>query len=183
MKCDLIVSCHLGLSLRCHTKLTLYISSGTVPNWAVASHPVRVIASGRPAFTLYRAPWSNNVSGNVSKQYNVHTNMYLANLNLPHGKLQQEFFVHFHSTSQHASSSEQFCVLYKEVSISNPLTFAERYWITHQWLRKMDWSLWLCIERRHLFSYFTTCQASWQPSAGGNLLPYWPQGKLFLPPM
>ncbi|KAH9920179.1 uncharacterized protein B0H18DRAFT_881265 [Fomitopsis serialis] len=48
------------------------------------------------------------------KQYNAHTNMYLANLNLPHEKLQQEFFIRFHSTSQHASSSEQFHALYKD---------------------------------------------------------------------
>ncbi|KAH9828836.1 uncharacterized protein C8Q71DRAFT_863691 [Rhodofomes roseus] len=86
----------------------------TVPKWAARNHPVRETANGRPAFTLYAAAWSDDVSGNVSKQFNLHTNMYLANLNLPHEKLQQEFFIRFHSTSQHASSSEQFTALYKE---------------------------------------------------------------------
>ncbi|KAH9837655.1 uncharacterized protein C8Q71DRAFT_856855 [Rhodofomes roseus] len=87
----------------------------TVPKWATISHPKRDIAQGRPMFTLYASCWSDDVSGNTSKQYNPHTNIYLANLNLPHEKLQQEFFVRFHSTSQHASSSEQFCALDNDI--------------------------------------------------------------------
>ena len=94
-----------------------YLVLCPVPGWAVAKHPVRAVANGRPAFTLYATTWSDDVSGNISKQYNAHTNMYLANLNLPHEKLQQEFFVRFHSTSQHASSSEQFCALTKDMFV------------------------------------------------------------------
>lgn len=60
--------------------------------------------------------WSDNVSGNVSKQYNAHTNTYVANLNVPQDKLNQEYFVHFHSTSQFASSSKQIAALAKEMS-------------------------------------------------------------------
>ncbi|KAJ7104568.1 hypothetical protein C8R43DRAFT_1092216 [Mycena crocata] len=71
-------------------------------------HPLREKAQGRPLFRLRIMPWSDDVSGNVSKQYNPHTNMYVANLNLPHQKLQQEYFIRFASTSPHASSSEQF---------------------------------------------------------------------------
>lgn len=69
-------------------------------------------------FTLYTSCWSDNVSGNTSKQYNPHTNIYLANANLPHEKLQQEFFMHFHSMLQHASSSEQFCALENNMYMS-----------------------------------------------------------------
>ncbi|KAI0692911.1 hypothetical protein BC835DRAFT_1520799 [Cytidiella melzeri] len=50
---------------------------------------------------------SNDVSGNRSKQYNAHTNVYSANLNLPHHKLQQEYFVRFSSTSPTATALEQ----------------------------------------------------------------------------
>jgi hypothetical protein len=70
-------------------------------------NPVRKIANGRPAFTLLAMVWSDDVSGNVSKQYNPHTNVYLANASLPHDKFSQEYFIHFCSTSPHASSSEQ----------------------------------------------------------------------------
>ena len=51
--------------------------------------------------------WADDVSGNRSKQYNAHTNVYTANLNLPHRKLQQEYFVRFCSTSTNASALEQ----------------------------------------------------------------------------
>ncbi|KAH9942016.1 hypothetical protein B0H21DRAFT_811258 [Amylocystis lapponica] len=78
------------------------------PKWAnEMPHPVRTIAEGRPTFTLRMMCWSDDVSGNRTKQFNAHTNVYLANINLPHEKLQQEYFVRFCSTSQHASSSEQ----------------------------------------------------------------------------
>ncbi|KAJ7790769.1 hypothetical protein B0H14DRAFT_3161240 [Mycena olivaceomarginata] len=74
-------------------------------------HPLREKACGRPMFRLRVMPWSDDVSGNVSKQYNAHTNMYVTNLNLPHQKLAQEYFVRFTSTSPHASSSELFVAL------------------------------------------------------------------------
>ncbi|KAI0728282.1 hypothetical protein C8Q72DRAFT_875862 [Fomitopsis betulina] len=63
-------------------------------------HPVRAIAAKRPAFTVRLMPW-------VDDQYNAHTNIYVANINLLHNKLKQEYFIRFCSTSQHASSSEQ----------------------------------------------------------------------------
>ncbi|KAJ7115666.1 hypothetical protein C8R44DRAFT_880092 [Mycena epipterygia] len=74
-------------------------------------HPLREKANGKPIFRLRVMPWSDDVSGNVSKQYNAHTNVYVTNLNLPHQKLSQEYFVRFCSTSPHASSSEQFVAL------------------------------------------------------------------------
>ncbi|KAJ7836514.1 hypothetical protein B0H13DRAFT_1913006 [Mycena leptocephala] len=80
------------------------------PNYPMP-HPLREKARRRPMFRLRIMPWSDDVSGNVSKQYNAHTNMYVTNLNLPHQKLQQEYFVRFASTSPHASSSEQFVAL------------------------------------------------------------------------
>ncbi|KAJ7792622.1 hypothetical protein B0H14DRAFT_3094163 [Mycena olivaceomarginata] len=74
-------------------------------------HPTRVIAQGRPVFVLRIMPWADDVSGNRSKQYNPHMNMYLANLNIPHKQLAQEYFVRFCSTSQHSGSLEQFDAL------------------------------------------------------------------------
>ncbi|EPQ60241.1 hypothetical protein GLOTRDRAFT_112937 [Gloeophyllum trabeum ATCC 11539] len=86
--------------------------SEAAPAWTrEMPHPVRRIANGRHAFTLFVTPWSDDVSGNVSKQYNPHVNLYLANSTLPHQKLAQEFFIRFASTSQHASSSEQLDAL------------------------------------------------------------------------
>ncbi|KAJ7868986.1 hypothetical protein B0H14DRAFT_2346333 [Mycena olivaceomarginata] len=74
-------------------------------------HPVREIAQGRPVFVLRIMPWADDVSGNRSKQYNAHMNMYIANINLPHKLLSQEYFVRFWATLQYASSPEQFDAL------------------------------------------------------------------------
>ena len=78
-------------------------------------HPVREIADGRPAFSIHIMPWADDVSGNRSKQYNAHMNMYATNVNLPHRKLSQEYFVRFCSTSSHASSSEMFDALAEDL--------------------------------------------------------------------
>ncbi|KAJ7443535.1 hypothetical protein FB451DRAFT_1189993 [Mycena latifolia] len=71
-------------------------------------NPIRTIAKGRPVFSIRIIPWSDDVSRNVSKQFNPHMNVYMASANLPHRKVSQEYFVCFCSTSPHASSGEQF---------------------------------------------------------------------------
>lgn len=78
-------------------------------------NPTRNIAKGRPVFTLRIMPWCDDVSGNVSKQYNAHTNIYATNANLPHLKLAQEYFVRFCTTSPHASSLELFEALSEDL--------------------------------------------------------------------
>ncbi|KAJ6626090.1 hypothetical protein B0H10DRAFT_2174002 [Mycena sp. CBHHK59/15] len=86
------------------------------PSWAQnMPNPVRKIAKGRPVFSVRIIPWSDDVSGNVSKQYNPHVNIYMANANLPHRKVSQEYFVRFCSTSPHASSGEQFEALSEDL--------------------------------------------------------------------
>ncbi|KAF7375525.1 hypothetical protein MSAN_00440700 [Mycena sanguinolenta] len=61
-----------------------------------------------PMRKLMVSPWADDVSGNQSKQYNKHMNMYTGNGCLPGRLLQQEFHVHYISSSPHASSAEQF---------------------------------------------------------------------------
>ncbi|KAF7371507.1 hypothetical protein MVEN_00005500 [Mycena venus] len=86
------------------------------PEWVQKMpNPVRKIANGRPVFSLRIIPWSDDVSGNVSKQYNPHMNVYMANACLPHRKVSQEYFIRFCSTSPHASSGEQFEALAEDL--------------------------------------------------------------------
>ncbi|KAF5384429.1 hypothetical protein D9615_003465 [Tricholomella constricta] len=72
---------------------------------------LRETSKGKPLFRIRVMVWSDDVSGNVSKQYNAHTNVYVTNVNIPHRISSQEYFVRFCSTSPHASSSEQFVAL------------------------------------------------------------------------
>lgn len=63
-------------------------------------------------------PWCDDVSGNVSKQFNPHTNIYIVNASLPHEHLVQEYFIRFSSTSPHASSCEQMTALMRNLCVS-----------------------------------------------------------------
>lgn len=76
---------------------------------------LRSIGGGKPMFRIRVTLWSDDVSGNQSKQYNAHTNTCIVNLNIPHRVSAQEFFVRFCSTSQHASSSEQLAALVNDL--------------------------------------------------------------------
>ena len=77
-------------------------------------NPDRVAAKGKPLFSLRIMPWADDASGNQSKQYNPHMNLCIQNLGVPHERLRHQYFVRFGSTSQHASSGEQFTALLKE---------------------------------------------------------------------
>ncbi|KAH9922979.1 uncharacterized protein B0H18DRAFT_878929, partial [Fomitopsis serialis] len=82
-------------------------------------NPLRDIAKGRRMYTSYVKAWGDDVSGNKSKQYNEHTNIYLAHANLPHTKLSQEYFVRFCSTSPHANAGAQFDAMVDSVTGAN----------------------------------------------------------------
>ncbi|KAJ7266270.1 hypothetical protein C8J57DRAFT_1069087 [Mycena rebaudengoi] len=86
-------------------------------------NPLREIAGGDDLYVVMVPIWADDVSGNKSKQYNKHINMYMANSNLPGQLLQQEYFVRFVSTSPHATSPEQFSAIKEQIqdTHTNPI--------------------------------------------------------------
>ncbi|KAJ7885740.1 hypothetical protein B0H14DRAFT_3734848 [Mycena olivaceomarginata] len=72
-------------------------------------NPMRkLVGDDEDLYVVMVSPWADDVSGNRSKQYNKHMNMCAGNGCLPGRLLQQEYHVHYISTSPNASSAEQF---------------------------------------------------------------------------
>jgi hypothetical protein len=75
----------------------------------------KLVDDDEDLFVIMVSPWADDVSGNRSKQYNKHMNMYTGNGCLPGRLLQQEFHVHFVCSSPHASSAEQFAAFRDDI--------------------------------------------------------------------
>ncbi|KAJ3796555.1 hypothetical protein GGU11DRAFT_746008 [Lentinula aff. detonsa] len=82
---------------------------GNVIPWAEGSsnipempNSLRPLADGDDLYVIMMPLWCDDVSGNKSKQYNKHINIYSVNGSLPGQLLQQEYFVNFISTSPHS---------------------------------------------------------------------------------
>jgi hypothetical protein len=68
---------------------------------------------------VYSVPliiFMDNVSGNISKQWNKHHTIYMSNANLLREMLEKEFCVRFVSLSPHASPMELMRAMKESVS-------------------------------------------------------------------
>ncbi|EDR00603.1 uncharacterized protein LACBIDRAFT_334078 [Laccaria bicolor S238N-H82] len=81
---------------------------------------------GDPLYTILIDKWHNDVSGNISKSYNLHYNTYIAVRNPPRKLLQQEFNVHFVCSSPNAEPSEQAAAV-KEANKATHLNPVQTY--------------------------------------------------------
>ncbi|KAG8927112.1 hypothetical protein FRC02_008455 [Tulasnella sp. 418] len=69
-------------------------------------NPVRQVAKGRVVYSVPLIIFMDDVSGNVSKQWNKHYNIYMSNGSLPREALDKEFCTRFVTTSPHVPPME-----------------------------------------------------------------------------
>lgn len=69
-------------------------------------HPFREKACGRMVYSVPIIIFMDDVSGNISKQWNKHHVVYMSNGNLPREMIDKEFCIRFVSSSLHATPME-----------------------------------------------------------------------------
>jgi len=69
-------------------------------------NPLRKKSGGRLVLSVPLIIFIDDVSGNVSKQWNKHHVVYMSNAAMPRQMLEKEFCVRFVSSSPHASPLE-----------------------------------------------------------------------------
>src|ERR1700679_588153 len=103
------------LSPKALFKLTVISDTSTAKYANTMPNPDRILADGEPFYTSFIDYFGDDVSGNESKSWNKHWNIYFSHRNLPHHMLQQEYHVHFLSTSPFTSVSEQYSTLKEQI--------------------------------------------------------------------
>ncbi|KAG2132739.1 uncharacterized protein EDB93DRAFT_1255149 [Suillus bovinus] len=81
-------------------------TSTSQPFAAKMPNPLREKSNGRLVLTVPQIIFMDDVSGNVSKQWNKHHAVYMSNASMPCEMLEKEFCVRFVSSSPHASPME-----------------------------------------------------------------------------
>ncbi|KAG1898288.1 uncharacterized protein F5891DRAFT_1129522 [Suillus fuscotomentosus] len=72
-------------------------------------NPLHAKSGGRMVLTVPLIVFMDDVSGNISKQWNKHHVVYMSNTALPREMLEKEFCVPFVSSSPHATPMELMC--------------------------------------------------------------------------
>lgn len=91
---------------------------GLIPKWSAETiekmyplrmpNPDRELAGGDPMYSSFIDIFGDDVSGNRSKSWNKHWNIYVNHRNLPRQLLHQQYHTHFISTSTCATVPKQF---------------------------------------------------------------------------
>ncbi|KAG1828025.1 hypothetical protein EV424DRAFT_1318931 [Suillus variegatus] len=87
-------------------ELACGVTSSSEKYLKLVPHPLREKAKGRMVYSVPLIIFMDDVSGNVSKQWNKHHAIYMSNANLPREMLEKEFCVRFVTSSPHAAPME-----------------------------------------------------------------------------
>ncbi|KIJ11470.1 hypothetical protein PAXINDRAFT_84506, partial [Paxillus involutus ATCC 200175] len=93
-------------------------------------NPLRIKSGGRMVITVPLIVFMDDVSGNISKQWNKHHVVYMSNALMPREMLEKEFCVRFVSSSPHATPLELMQGLKESIqkAVNDPIvTFDVKY--------------------------------------------------------
>ncbi|KIJ43407.1 hypothetical protein M422DRAFT_169995 [Sphaerobolus stellatus SS14] len=88
-----------------------------------SEHPTRIKAQGWPIYVCFLVLWGDDMSGNKTKQWNVHWNWYFTHAGCSKKLLMQEYFVLFASTSPNASNLEQAKAIIDQIKCIHSLEY------------------------------------------------------------
>ncbi|KAG1735638.1 uncharacterized protein EDB91DRAFT_1250472 [Suillus paluster] len=74
-------------------------------------NPLRTKSQGRMVYSVPLIIFMDDVSGNISKQWNKHHAIYMSNANLPREMLEKEFCIRFVTSSPHAAPMEMMSAM------------------------------------------------------------------------
>ena len=101
----------------------------------------RTKAGGRPVYCVQLRMWQDDVSGNVSKQWNKHWLCCMTHAGLPRKLLVQEYFTRFICCSPFASVLEQSTCIKEAIQcapIYSPLSSTIAYSFSQKKSRRCD---------------------------------------------
>ncbi|KIM68349.1 hypothetical protein SCLCIDRAFT_105912, partial [Scleroderma citrinum Foug A] len=82
----------------------------------LAPHPLHAKANGRMVYSVPLIIFMDDMSGNISKQWNKHHAIYMSNANFPCVMIEKEFCVRFVTTSPHAPPMELMKAMKESIS-------------------------------------------------------------------
>ncbi|KAI6017560.1 hypothetical protein BKA83DRAFT_4015195, partial [Pisolithus microcarpus] len=91
---------------RCPSELACGLTESSKALASLSPNVWREKSGGRMVYNVPLIIFMDNVSGNISKQWNKHHVIYMSNANLPCEMLEQEFYVWFVTSSPHAAPME-----------------------------------------------------------------------------
>lgn len=110
-----------------------HITASSAKFASLTPNPLREKFNGRMVYAVPLIIFMDDVSGNVSKQWNKHHAIYMSNANLPREMLEKEFFVRFVTSSPHAAPMELMRAMKESIWYVHP--FCRLAHILSQWSR------------------------------------------------
>jgi hypothetical protein len=78
-------------------------------------NPLRVKSQGHMVYSVPLIIFMDNISSNISKQWNKHHAVYMLNANLPRKMLEKEFCIQFVTSSPHAAPIEMMSAMQESI--------------------------------------------------------------------